>query len=136
MARLIKTDIFKRLMWYVLPKSPPVPITVDRVKQLLAMNRRGQKPENLVSENATLSKIAANVPVAFHSGVGEIKLEELDPNIGKKKKKKKKKPDTKREPNEARANNTAPKDAEPKERKAKPVVKLNNNKGNADTPVE
>ena len=123
-------------MWYVLPKSPPVPITVDRVKQLLAMNRRGQKPENLVSENATLSKIAANVPVAFHSGVGEIKLEELDPNIGKKKKKKKKKPDTKREPNEARANNNTPKDAEPKERKAKPVVKLNNNKDTNNTPTE
>lgn len=136
MARLIKTDIFKRLMWYVLPKSPPVPITVDRVKQLLAMNRRGQKPENLVSENASLNKIAANVPVAFHSGVGEIKLEELDPNIGKKKKKKKKKPDTKREPNEARANNNDPKNAEPKERKTKPVVKVNTNKDTTNAPTE
>lgn len=133
MARLIKTDIFKRLMWYVLPKSPPVPITVDRVKQLLAMNRRGQKPDNLVSENAGLQKIAANVPVAFHSGVGEIKLEELDPNIGKKKKKKKKKPlDNRREPQETKANNQ-PKEGSVAEPKAKPIIKLNKNKPTEET---
>lgn len=133
MARLIKTDIFKRLMWYVLPKSPPVPITVDRVKQLLAMNRRGQKPDNLVSENAGLQKIAANVPVAFHSGVGEIKLEELDPNIGKKKKKKKKKPlDNRREPQETKAN-SQPKEGSVAEPKAKPIIKLNKNKPPEET---
>lgn len=93
MARLIKTDIFKRLMWYALPQSPPVPITVERVKQILSMNRRGQKPDNLVGENAGLLNKNLAPVVKFHSGVGEIKLEELDPNIGKKKKKKKKKPE-------------------------------------------
>ena len=103
-ARLIKTDIFKRLMWYALPSSSPVPLNTQRVKEILRMNKRGEMPEDLASEAATITTRTSITQVGFHTGVGEIKLEELDPNIGKRKRKKKKNKD------KAKISNESPKD--------------------------
>jgi hypothetical protein len=54
-----KTDIFKRIMWYALIPEPKedgervfmgaeqwVPMSVDRVKEIIALNKAGQKPED------------------------------------------------------------------------------------------
>ncbi len=48
-----KTDIFKRIMWYSFDASTAVNIfqvPVKRVKEIMEMNRKGVKPENLVEE--------------------------------------------------------------------------------------
>ncbi len=54
----MKTDIFKRLMWFAYRDNMAVfiPISVDRVKELYALNAEGIKPEELVSEQAKLAK--------------------------------------------------------------------------------
>ncbi len=46
-----KTDIFKRLMWYV-PKTEkggfnPIALSLDRVLEIVEMNKRGKEPEDL-----------------------------------------------------------------------------------------
>ncbi len=51
-----KSDIFSRTMFY-LGSGPnnvtgPVGVPVDRVKQIIAMNKKGRKPEKLLSEEA------------------------------------------------------------------------------------
>lgn len=44
-----KTDIFKRMMWYAYKDNRDtfIPLTVDRVKEVLALNERGVFPEEL-----------------------------------------------------------------------------------------
>ena len=55
MANLIKTDIFKRLMYYVIrggenQRARFVVISVERVKEIKAMNAKGEKPFDLIDE--------------------------------------------------------------------------------------
>ncbi len=51
MAILIKTDVFKRLMTYVYDAGPNkgkfITMHVDQVKQVTAMNKKGEQPVNL-----------------------------------------------------------------------------------------
>jgi cell fate regulator YaaT (PSP1 superfamily) len=47
-----KTDVFKRYMWYSLQKDMPSEIaclSVDKVKEIIAMNKRGEKVKKLES---------------------------------------------------------------------------------------
>ena len=55
-ARQVKVDIFKRKMWYAMPKSPLVELSVDRVKEIKAMNERGEFPETLVDKNKIIAE--------------------------------------------------------------------------------
>ena len=52
LAILIKTDIFKRLMFYVHEvqgqRGKVVTLSVDRVKEIIAMNRKGEFPPDLI----------------------------------------------------------------------------------------
>jgi len=54
-AQLIKIDIFKGLMFYAYVlergRSPIVPISVKRVKDILALNANGEKPNDLLAKN-------------------------------------------------------------------------------------
>ncbi len=76
-ARLIKTDIFKRKMWYSLIETNTVhSLSVDRVNEIIEMNTRGEAPETLVSAQT----ITAFIPkIGFEDGVGEIELDSLAP---------------------------------------------------------
>jgi len=51
MAIHFKTDIFKRMLWYVYEDysvaNGPVAMTLDAVKTVIEMNKRGEKPEDL-----------------------------------------------------------------------------------------
>lgn len=51
MAVHFKTDIFKRMMWYIYEDysvaNGPVALTLDAVKTLIEINKRGEKPEDL-----------------------------------------------------------------------------------------
>jgi cell fate regulator YaaT (PSP1 superfamily) len=56
-----KTDVFKRLMWYSSKKDMPseiVCLSVDKVLEVIAMNRRGEKVKKLESvENINIAPI-------------------------------------------------------------------------------
>jgi len=44
-----KTDIFKRLLWYTYADAPDnfIPLSVERVKQIIDLNKKGKKPAEL-----------------------------------------------------------------------------------------
>jgi len=45
---LQKTDIFRKVMWFGFSgESMWHPITTERVREILALNKEGKKPENL-----------------------------------------------------------------------------------------
>ena len=47
-ASLIKKDIFKNLMWYMLPDSGmQYPLTIARVKEIVRLNAKGERPDEL-----------------------------------------------------------------------------------------
>jgi cell fate regulator YaaT (PSP1 superfamily) len=53
-ALLIKKDIFKNLMWYVLPDSnKQYPLLIDRVKQIKKLNQQNNIPDDLGAVEAT-----------------------------------------------------------------------------------
>lgn len=81
-AKLIKTDIFKRLMFFAYHGSPEiVPLHVNQVREIAAMNARGEKPEELelmaaVQKTTTDANTKTN-DMEFVDGTGMIELEEL-----------------------------------------------------------
>ncbi len=93
-----KTDIFKRIMWYnLIPEAKEenertpfvpenwVPLSVERVKEIIDLNKRGQKPDDagvLEIEDTT------EEDMHYKDVVGQDSLTRMD----RKKKKKKKKP--------------------------------------------
>lgn len=94
-ARLQKTDIFKKIMWFGFSEENTwYPLNVDRVNQILELNRAGKKPATLIIDVAE-----AKVPVQTLNS----DLERLDKKYqrpGKKKNKKRK--NKKRNPNQPR----------------------------------
>jgi cell fate regulator YaaT (PSP1 superfamily) len=83
-AKLQKTDIFKKIMWFGYSESNTwYPLNVERVNQILEMNRAGKKPATLEADMAA-EKIAVQTL--------NRDLERLDKKFkhsGQKKKKKK-----------------------------------------------
>lgn len=55
-ARLQKTDIFRKLMWFSFEKDNNWhPISTERVKQIMAMNKNGELPESLTLDTVELT---------------------------------------------------------------------------------
>lgn len=84
-----KLDAFARKMTYsTAPNAPQnlVEISLDRAKEVIAMNEKGQKPESL-SDNSSKNQVPA---IDFTVSVGEGSLTRFD-NKNKKKRKKKNK---------------------------------------------
>lgn len=81
-AHLIKKDIFKNLMWYVLPNNTKhYPLTIQRVKEIKRLNREGQKVDELQAIEIVSSKQREeNEPAAFVDLVGQISLRTLERN--------------------------------------------------------
>ncbi|MBC8051450.1 MAG: hypothetical protein H7Y13_00115 [Sphingobacteriaceae bacterium] len=89
-ARLQKTDIFKRLMWFSYPKDENwIPVEIRRVKEIQKLNREGIKPEDLRDEAVELQ--AAPVPkvLDYENVVGQDSITRLDERRNNNKKKKK-----------------------------------------------
>ncbi|MEO6069638.1 MAG: regulatory iron-sulfur-containing complex subunit RicT [Chitinophagaceae bacterium] len=83
-ATLIKKDIFKNLMWYVLPDSnKQYPLTIERVRKIRSLNMQNVIPEELEAVEVTSSKIKEVEPV-FVDVVGHITLKSLEKNDRKK----------------------------------------------------
>jgi cell fate regulator YaaT (PSP1 superfamily) len=89
-ANLVKKDVFKNIMWYVLPDSyKQYPLTIERVIEIKKMNRRGEVPEELGIADISSSK-AKNEEPAFVELVGQINLKTLERNSKKRKDKERK----------------------------------------------
>ena len=89
----LKTDIFKRIMWYSSDPSSAFNITeipVDRVKEILQVNKRGQKVDKLVE--AVKEKTVTRSELGFSNVIEEESLTRFDEKGMVKKKNKKRKP--------------------------------------------
>jgi len=79
-AHLIKKDIFKNLMWYILPNNTKhYPLTIQRVKEIKRLNGQGVKVDELQAVEVTSSK-PKEVEPAFADVVGQISLRSLERN--------------------------------------------------------
>ncbi|MFM9022052.1 MAG: hypothetical protein ACKOOA_12060, partial [Sediminibacterium sp.] len=79
-AHLIKKDIFKNLMWYVLPNNTKhYPLTIQRVKEIKRLNREGQRVAELEPVEISSGKAREAEP-AFVDLVGQISLRTLEKN--------------------------------------------------------
>jgi cell fate regulator YaaT (PSP1 superfamily) len=77
-ALLIKKDIFKNLMWYVLPDSnKQYPVTIERVRKIKSLNAQGTIPDDLEPVEITSSKAKEAEP-EFVELVGQISLQSLE----------------------------------------------------------
>src|SRR6187399_1780504 len=77
-AMLIKKNIFKNLMWYVLPDSnKKYPVTIERVRKIKSLNAQGVIPEELEIAEITSSKVKEVEP-EFVELVGQISLQSLE----------------------------------------------------------
>jgi cell fate regulator YaaT (PSP1 superfamily) len=91
-ASLIKKDIFKNLMWYVLPDSnKQYPLTIERVRKIRSLNAQGVIPDELEVAEVTSSKIKEVEP-EFVELVGQISLRSLEKADKKRKQKQQQKP--------------------------------------------
>lgn len=89
-ARHQKTDIFKGLMFYTFADEPDqfIPVPNYRAKELIEMNKRGEKPEVLVEK--VKEKVEVKAP-DFENVVGQDSLTRFDKQKSGRNKKKKKK---------------------------------------------
>ena len=86
-ASLIKKDIFKNLMWYVLPDSnKQYPLTIERVRKIKSLNAQGVIPEELEAVEITSTKVKEAEP-EFVELVGQISLRSLEKADKKRKQK-------------------------------------------------
>jgi cell fate regulator YaaT (PSP1 superfamily) len=74
-----KTDIFKRIMWYSTDKIIPANITevtVDRVKEVIRINRKGKKVASLVDEKQL--SVGKDKVLDYQNVVGEDSISRFD----------------------------------------------------------
>jgi cell fate regulator YaaT (PSP1 superfamily) len=77
-ATLIKKDIFKNLMWYVLPDSnKQYPLTLERVRKIRSLNNQNIIPDELEAVDVTSTK-TKEVEPEFVDVVGHISLKSLE----------------------------------------------------------
>jgi hypothetical protein len=87
-ARLQKTDIFKKTMWFSYPNEESwIPLAIDRVKEIQQQNREGVIPVDL-GEIVEIepSKAVAKI-LDYENVVGQDSLTRLDDRRNKKKNK-------------------------------------------------
>ena len=84
-AILIKKDIFKNLMWYILPdSSKQYPISIDTVKRIKQQNVQGIVPQEFEIVDVTTNK-SKEIEPEFVDLVGQISLKTLEKAEKKKK---------------------------------------------------
>jgi cell fate regulator YaaT (PSP1 superfamily) len=86
-ARLQKTDIFKRLMWFSYPREESwIPLPIERVKEIQRLNREGIVPADL-GEVVEIETKPVKI-LDYENVVGQDSLTRLDEHRGGKKKNK------------------------------------------------
>jgi len=107
----IKTDVFKRAMWYIYESEDPgasgmIALAPERVAEIQKMNKNNQKPLDLkdFQEEVVVAK-----PVDYTNVVGQDDLSRFDDVFKRKKKKRKKRPsDQARDPRPQNAQQNKP----------------------------
>ena len=85
-ASLVKKDIFKNLMWYVLPDSnKQYPLTIERVRKIRQLNMQNTIPETLDPVEVSTGKPKEIEESGFVDLVGQISLKTLEKSDRKKK---------------------------------------------------
>ena len=88
-AHLQKRDIFKNLMWYSFSdNNKQYPLSIDRVKEILKMNKQGQKADELQPVELEIRSekgVVKAIDMGFVNDVGQITLKNLEKNSKKKK---------------------------------------------------
>ncbi len=94
-ATLIKKDIFRDLMWYILPEGTKhYPLTIQRVKEIQSLNARGEKAEELQPVELISSKIT-EVEHTFVDVVGQVSLRSLEKTSKRRREKEMRQPEKK-----------------------------------------
>lgn len=120
-AYLQKTDIFKKIMWFSYRGSDNwVALPAVRVKEIMAMNKNGEFPEEL--SNVTVQPVLVERILDYDNVVGQDSLTRMD-----ERNKKKKKNNNNRNKNRNKPNNASPK--EPQAAEAATSNKPNNAAG-------
>jgi len=116
-----KTDIFKRILYYAYTDDPGnfLAVPVSRVKEIVAMNTNGQKPDALLSAKEVV--VVEKTP-DYENVVGQDSLTRFDKSRNKKKKRK---PDNRMRPTGNREN-VNPRNPNPN-RPERPNPNRNNN---------
>jgi len=118
-AALIKTDIFKGLMFYAYVgekvRGPIVALDKDRVKEIQKMNKAGELPDELVDRIAQMAfEQTQEKDIEYADVTGEIEL----PSIKKKRRNKKRRPNNKKKKQEGGNNSpNAKTDGAPQKKK-------------------
>lgn len=103
-ARLQKTDIFKRLMWFSYPKDENwIPVEINRVKEIQKLNREGVKPQDLRDEAVDLKAVPVVKALDYENVVGQDSITRLDERRTSNKKKKKRTNNNRSQPSNASA---------------------------------
>jgi len=88
-AKLQKTDIFKKLMWFSYPNEEAwIPLEPDRVKEIQQLNKKGIKPDDLKDEATEPETVPIKKEPDYENVVGQDSLTRLD-DVNKRKKKNK-----------------------------------------------
>jgi len=123
----IKTDVFRRMMWFLVQKEKGqnaiVPLEVDKVFELFEMNKKGIIPKDLNSF-AVVEQV--EVEPAYENVVGQDDLTRFDQTF--KKKKRNNRNNNKRRNNKSNNNNNS----ERKKGNQKPRNKQNNSNNTND----
>ncbi len=135
-AFLQKTDIFRRLMWwsYTTETDVFIPLNVVRVKEILALNEKGEKPDDLV-EYKEISTPVVKQP-DFENVVGQDSLTRFDTKKQHNKNRNKKQHTHNKTGNNPNQNKNAgqnkPNNNPNQNKNANQNRKPNNNRGNAN----
>lgn len=123
-AVLVKKDIFRNLMWYVLPDSNvQYPLTLETVRKIKALNQKGVRVEQLETAEVNTS-VKKEAEPQFVDVVGQFSLRSLERNSQKRKQKAR----------EQQRERNAPQLQKPKEQK--PTPQLNRPKPNNNRPAD
>jgi cell fate regulator YaaT (PSP1 superfamily) len=108
-----KTDIFRRILFYSYTDDPGnfIAVPVDRVKLILELNKKSEKPEALLSEKEIPKVIKTH---DYENVVGQDSLTRFDASKNRNKKKKKNNQGGQRGPEAVNANNNQPQNNSPK----------------------
>jgi hypothetical protein len=90
MAFHVKTDVFKQMMWFMYEgTSEFIPLTPDRVKEIMELNSQKVKPTDL--KDFVKEVVVVSEP-EYSNVVGQDSLNRFDTNFAKKKKNNSNKP--------------------------------------------
>ena len=85
-ATLIKKDIFRGIMWYVLPDSSRhYPLSIETVRKIKEMNAQGVKATQLETTEMQAAQKEKEATPQFVDVVGQISLRSLERNSQKRK---------------------------------------------------